>query len=1527
MFEKRLDEIYRSLDRLDEVLNTPFAYDDELKAKIKLVQDIEKDMDENPVPPPAWLRNGAPVESDVYWNEQKYEVTGHRWTQDGWYVLVQDQDDSQRYMIPYAEVKDSQGYEIYEKKEFEPPEIIGSINKGEEQQQSKDDNVAFFSSKEKKQRPQRKAIDTKELSDLYFNKGGVKHDPPMATDNTSRLQAQIEEYTGKTFAKDSYQEVKVSDEYADVAKKLEKVFNKTIVFFKQTNPDALDFNGVVFKKDPKTIFINVDGDYHVQTILGHEVTHKMKNEAPDIYRDFLRAALAEMYTDEFAIQHLKMAEARSDMGKETPTKQETYDEMLGDFMGDNFADEKFWNKIAARMSKTFGKLARFINKYLNKIKSRMKLIGMGSSSYFRDVEKVQDAAAKALSDYMAAKNERLKTADKDAFSAVSTDREYFDAIDRGDMEAVQEIVDEAAKKAEYDDTTLTKYRRKIKQDKSQDYDRISEIVRTVAEFPEGGARAKFLGDKPFYGYHVTPENITRDIRGGVNYGRNEGVYLFLDKDEAWQHGENVTGGRDFNIIQVKLDGGDLDNLQYDGIYNMSAGAYSAISFGGDIPVSKITAVEQVQIPPTKLAAPITYDDNGDIIPPSQRFNPEKNDIRFSRRKAETTETDNEQGEKTNAIVDTVTGGADTARDIDEDRLFTMKIFEYRDLAQQKANNIASKMEQSIQRLAGSTKKWKGPLAYNDLKDSKKARQLSAAMMIYRDLKRDPSAEQRFRDWSKEQLASFSLGKVATRKLQEKIDILDLATNLSAQQKDFVDGVIDAEFKAVGKRAQAAGLIKTLLDNYVRRLWTLPDKGKFTGLANGYGFKVWTTASKQRTLNTILDGWIAGYELKVEGIHNSYDQIAREIADIEANLAFIISGKKTKDLNGKSLFTTSNIDGYEELKSPGFGVWVASGKVTGGPITTDEDGNITDDSFLLEVNNFGHKVFVAPPDEKDNTTIIYEKRQLKAPKQLASMINKATATESLFDAVPLMNKISKFNQVVKSWILLSSFFHHLAGSRSWVFGTHHGGKINPVSAYKRGLKKIEGMHPIVQLAIKNGLTIGLQQDFDEAYNTDDTVFEQISKRLDIDKSLKVAEWVKQKRNSFTNSLFKHFFAGLKAEAFVVEFTHELNKNKDQDVNRLAEKVATLINADFGGLHLQRMGRNKTLQGFARLLLLAPDWTESNFRTVTGMIPGMNKAISKLMGELPPPPGMDKVYRKFWGRVIFSSVVATLIPQLLINGWTPDDRDNLLDFYREQLSSWDQSRRLRWTAVDITKLYHVLGVDIPDNQRKTFSIVGHFADPLKILDIDRLIKSKGSPIVRIADNLLSGTDWAKRPYTGVSELVRTHKTIKKSRYQKTENVLNRLPSAIIGSAKGALPIQANELISYLMGEQDGWSSLFTSAGAHVSNTYTPDIVGDRYKELRSNVLRVGREAKALRLGGNVPGAKKLIIKEFGSLANFYALKHLYALTRTTLTPLNKRLAALRLGTGIPRKAERIEKVKADIAAKQQRFIDRYQKAQQK
>lgn len=90
---------------------------DQTRAKADLMADIAA----NPVPPPAWLRAGASVESAAFRNGKEFLVTGHRWNADGWFVLAQDAKGE--VAIPFAEVTDAQGMPVYEPREFEAPEV------------------------------------------------------------------------------------------------------------------------------------------------------------------------------------------------------------------------------------------------------------------------------------------------------------------------------------------------------------------------------------------------------------------------------------------------------------------------------------------------------------------------------------------------------------------------------------------------------------------------------------------------------------------------------------------------------------------------------------------------------------------------------------------------------------------------------------------------------------------------------------------------------------------------------------------------------------------------------------------------------------------------------------------------------------------------------------------------------------------------------------------------------------------------------------------------------------------------------------------------------------------------------------------------------------------------------------------------------------------------------------------------------------------------------------------------------------
>ncbi|MEG3064087.1 MAG: PLxRFG domain-containing protein, partial [Comamonas sp.] len=117
-----VDQREASIERLEQVSKSPFARAKDLDAAVKRLDALVKDIEGNPVPPPAWLRAGAPVDSLAFRNGVEIVVTGHRWTQDGWFVLAQD--DKGEMAVPYTQVQDAQGMPLYEEREFEAPVVI-----------------------------------------------------------------------------------------------------------------------------------------------------------------------------------------------------------------------------------------------------------------------------------------------------------------------------------------------------------------------------------------------------------------------------------------------------------------------------------------------------------------------------------------------------------------------------------------------------------------------------------------------------------------------------------------------------------------------------------------------------------------------------------------------------------------------------------------------------------------------------------------------------------------------------------------------------------------------------------------------------------------------------------------------------------------------------------------------------------------------------------------------------------------------------------------------------------------------------------------------------------------------------------------------------------------------------------------------------------------------------------------------------------------------------------------------------------
>lgn len=129
---KETNDSYRkSIPGLVEATRAPFAREADLKKKRELFDSIQADIQSNPIPAPAWLRNGAPVGSEVFVDGRPVAVEGHRWTDGGYFVTVSGESDGPAIDVDYMDVKDGSGLHVYDPHPFESPVIEPQRNNAE----------------------------------------------------------------------------------------------------------------------------------------------------------------------------------------------------------------------------------------------------------------------------------------------------------------------------------------------------------------------------------------------------------------------------------------------------------------------------------------------------------------------------------------------------------------------------------------------------------------------------------------------------------------------------------------------------------------------------------------------------------------------------------------------------------------------------------------------------------------------------------------------------------------------------------------------------------------------------------------------------------------------------------------------------------------------------------------------------------------------------------------------------------------------------------------------------------------------------------------------------------------------------------------------------------------------------------------------------------------------------------------------------------------------------------------------------
>ncbi len=109
--QEKMAKAEQSRASLEDMRKRPFARGEELTQKRKRLEGVVADLTKNPMPPPPWLRDGAPVGSTVVVDGQDFEVAGHRVAADGYFVLVNA--GAEVRAVPILEVRDDQGGELF----------------------------------------------------------------------------------------------------------------------------------------------------------------------------------------------------------------------------------------------------------------------------------------------------------------------------------------------------------------------------------------------------------------------------------------------------------------------------------------------------------------------------------------------------------------------------------------------------------------------------------------------------------------------------------------------------------------------------------------------------------------------------------------------------------------------------------------------------------------------------------------------------------------------------------------------------------------------------------------------------------------------------------------------------------------------------------------------------------------------------------------------------------------------------------------------------------------------------------------------------------------------------------------------------------------------------------------------------------------------------------------------------------------------------------------------------------------------
>ena len=543
-------------------------------------------------------------------------------------------------------------------------------------------------------------------------------------------------------------------------------------------------------------------------------------------------------------------------------------------------------------------------------------------------------------------------------------------------------------------------------------------------------------------------------------------------------------------------------------------------------------------------------------------------------------------------------------------------------------------------------------------------------------------------------------------------------------------------------------------------------------------------------------------------------------------------------------------GYSVMKPAGSKVYRFKVVVNGKTVASGED--------FKTVRKFA--------SEFKNAKVVGEYQDVYAPQEIADYFNKITATSPLRSNNFLMGLMS-LNAKLKAIRINFGMFHR----RGLLWSAIMAGELNPdykdqkgfvnkmksrfdyQSRREAGMEMMQEFSPEMMALNYYGMTLFQIQDIGKESQQNKTKVEKFISGHKRGQTIKIvgkgAKAFEAMTSRLQGELFGVFGSSLKTATAFNELVALQTKNQEQITKEKQESqrtqtlakhakaynevfndasvkfedyysakeeeiyrtVAGLANADFGGLHMGRMGVSKGTQDAMRLLLLGPDWTYSNIISALKAIP-FKKASGNISGVGTNFAGTDmekRVYQAFWGRIIGRSLLIATAINLLMAGI--DD-----DSIAERLSKAKKRGKFNLLQADISPLIHLLGGEKETDHY--LNTLGHFLDPAKMLaDPVRMAYHKSSTVAKPVADLISGTRYDHKRPTRITKIgsqgLATWESGKRGPLAPAE-----LPSYALWQAIQLLPIQGKNAFDLFAGEENVITgAMKTVMGLDVSRTY--------------------------------------------------------------------------------------------------------------